>query len=67
MSTNTPGIVIATSCDYSGSCPTVYQEGPDTVLVQGYVVDSGHDVPDGESMVRIPVALLRQAAQALQA
>ncbi|WP_242606984.1 hypothetical protein [Protofrankia symbiont of Coriaria ruscifolia] len=66
MSTNTPGIVLATSCDYSGSCPTVYQDDPDTVLVQGYVVDSVHAVPDGESMVRIPAALLRQAAQALQ-
>ncbi|WP_322753337.1 hypothetical protein [Frankia sp. Cas3] len=66
MTTSAPGTVLATSCDYAGSCPTVYQDGSDTVVVQGYVVDSAHAVAAGESMVRIPADLLRQAAQALR-
>lgn len=49
----------------AGSCPTVYEDGPDSVLVQGYVVPAprlGFSVPEGEAVVKVPIELLRSAA-----
>jgi hypothetical protein len=42
----------------TGDCPTVFATERGTLAVQGYVVD--HETPDGEAVVEIPVALLRE-------
>lgn len=43
-----------------GDCPTVYTTDRGTVAVQGYVVE--HPAGEGEAVVEIPLALLREAA-----
>ncbi len=58
-----PRVLAATSCN-SGTCPTVYENGPGKVIVQGFVVSpasTGIDVPDGEMLVEVPVELLADA------
>lgn len=49
-----------------GTCPTVYEFKGDDILVQGYqageVFDKGF-IPQGEDVVRIPRALLRQLVE----
>lgn len=57
----------ATGC-VNGSCPTVYTSDRGTVVVQGHVVrpsDAHVAVPDGESLVEIPRALLIDAVAGL--
>nr|WP_203718015.1 hypothetical protein [Asanoa siamensis] len=57
----------ATSCG-GGSCPTIYDSGRGTIIVQGYLVPadgSGVDLPDGEQLVEIPVDLLAAAARSI--
>lgn len=56
---------VATFCGNSG-CPSIYEPDGDSILVQGYSVDAGASVPAGESVVRVPLSLLRDAARALQ-
>lgn len=54
--------VLAASAGCSGkSCPTIYRKDEDTLIVQGYSSDNlfSTDLPDGESAVAIPIALLR--------
>lgn len=55
---------VANKCA-SGSCPTVYASAdPGSLVVQGFAVSAeqaGIDVPDGEMLVEIPVALLAEA------
>ena len=54
---------IANMCT-SGSCPTIYQDSPSTVVIQGFAVSSttaGIDLPDGELLVQVPTALLKEA------
>ena len=54
---------VANMCATS-SCPTVYQSASGALVVQGYAVsadDAGIDVPAGESLVEIPLDLLREA------
>ena len=54
---------VAASCT-SGHCPTVYRTNRGTFVVQGYAVtgeDAGVNLPDGESLVEIPIELLSQA------
>ncbi|MEU4690335.1 hypothetical protein [Actinoplanes sp. NPDC023714] len=53
--------LLTTLCG-AGSCPTVYDTGGDTVLVQGHAA-SGVEVPEGELLVEIPRELLLQAAR----
>lgn len=51
-----------TGCS-GGNCPTVYEFGGDSVLVQGYAASeifARGTLPDGEEVVRIPKGLLRQ-------
>ncbi|KHD79320.1 hypothetical protein MB27_01300 [Actinoplanes utahensis] len=53
----------------TGTCPAVYRSGPDTVLVQGHVVDThvdGVTLGDGERLVAIPRDLLLEAARLLR-
>ncbi|MFC4064824.1 hypothetical protein [Actinoplanes subglobosus] len=58
---------IAYSCS-TGTCPTVYETNRGTIMVQGYTVTAdqaraaGVDMPSGEQMVEIPLALLAEAA-----
>ncbi len=59
---------LASDCD-AGPCPTVWiVEGTEHVLVQGFTVDDAEalatmELPDNETAVRIPAALLRRAAR----
>jgi hypothetical protein len=53
-----------------GNCPTVYVAESGDLVVQGFTLDRSElgdlHVPDGENVVRIPAALLREAARAAQ-
>ena len=58
---------ISAQCS-SGTCPTVYDSGRGTIVVQGYTVIGDHAgvaLPDGEQLVEIPVELLITAARSL--
>ncbi|MEV6848143.1 hypothetical protein [Actinoplanes sp. NPDC051411] len=58
---------IANLCT-SGSCPTIYETGDDSVVVQGFVVSAdqaGVALPSGEALVKIPAALLAEALRNL--
>ncbi|MFF5084711.1 hypothetical protein ACFY36_47370 [Actinoplanes sp. NPDC000266] len=59
--------VIANRCA-AGSCPTIYEAGNGSLVVQGFTVrtqDTGIDLPDGEGLVEIPVELLAEAMRNL--
>jgi hypothetical protein len=59
--------MMASSCT-SGTCPTVYESGRGTLVIQGYEVptaSAGVAVPSGERLVEIPIELLREAARLL--
>ncbi|WP_084504356.1 hypothetical protein [Actinoplanes sp. N902-109] len=48
----------------TGQCPTVYAGDDGTVVIQGYLVSAEEaqvEVPAGECLVAIPVALLAEA------
>lgn len=52
----------------TGTCPTVYDSGRGTIVVQGYAVTGSHagvTLPDGEQLVEIPFELLVNAARSL--
>jgi hypothetical protein len=52
----------------SGACPTVYMSASGRLVVQGYAVSAEHagvELPDGEMLVEIPLALLTEAARNL--
>jgi hypothetical protein len=49
-------------CQYGDQCPTVYVADDGTAVVQGYLRDD-LDIPAGEGLVAIPIALLVEAAQ----
>ncbi|GAA2635240.1 hypothetical protein [Paractinoplanes durhamensis] len=59
---------IANRCTAS-SCPTVYLDADSgTLVVQGFDVprdQEGVDVPQGESLVRVPIELLVEAMTSL--
>jgi hypothetical protein len=44
-------------------CPTIFTTDRDTVAVQGYTLN--HSTPPGESVVEIPLNVLREAFRAL--
>jgi hypothetical protein len=44
-------------------CPTVFTTDQGTVAVQGYDIDT--DTPAGESVVEIPLDVLKEAVRAL--
>ena len=57
--------VIAGVCA-TGSCPTVYRTERGSLVIQGYDVSAaaaGVDLPEGESLVEIPLDLLLEAAR----
>ena len=62
---------LASSCE-DGPCPTVWAiDGTDHVIIQGFTVDDAEALesmrlPDSETAVRIPMALLRQVARDYQ-
>ena len=52
----------------SGACPTIFENGPETLLVQGFVVSPEHaglSIPEGEMLVQIPKELLMEALRNL--
>ncbi|GAA1891927.1 hypothetical protein GCM10009687_71470 [Asanoa iriomotensis] len=60
-------LLSTTGCT-GGSCPTIYDSGRGTIIVQGYTVPaegSGVAVPAGEQLVEIPVDVLRNAVRAM--
>jgi hypothetical protein len=60
-------LVAKVACASAG-CPSIFADGDDTVVVQGYAVDprdAGITLPDGELLVRIPRHLLHDGAAAL--
>jgi hypothetical protein len=61
-----PFYPVANACS-AGSCPTVFTDGTDLV-VQGFDISADHvgvDVPAGEGLVRVPLALLVEAVRNL--
>jgi hypothetical protein len=49
----------------SGDCPKIYATNRGTIAVRGYTVtDHGLALPDGETIVEIPLAVLLKAAHA---
>ena len=61
-------MVLAGECG-GGSCPTVYATEHETVVVQGPPINgdsAGVQVPDGERLVEIPVAILLAAADKIR-
>jgi hypothetical protein len=57
-------IAVLATCN-SGSCPTIFLQDNDDVLVQGYAAPDAYrqvDVPEGEQLVRIPRSVLLAAA-----
>lgn len=52
----------------NGNCPSVYRTDRGTIVVQGYTVDSelaeGLTIPPGESLVEIPLDVLKDAVRA---
>jgi hypothetical protein len=59
---------VATSCGTS-TCPTVYSAGDGDVVVQGFVVPDPAiegGLPQGETVVRVPLQLIIDAASQLQ-
>ena len=58
---------VANMCN-TGACPTVYDSGPTSVVVQGFKVSAdrvGIDLPEGETLVEIPRELLVEALRNL--
>ena len=64
---------VAGGCDDGYTCPAVFVDGEaETVVVQGYRVEDGAtlgelQLPEAEGAVRIPAAVLMEAARALEA
>jgi hypothetical protein len=59
---------LAGDCSDGVTCPAVYAEDEETVIVQGYEVASITALPpapDGETRVRLPRAMLLEAAREL--
>lgn len=52
--------LLRTSCPDGATCPAVHLTDHGTALVQGYLVPA-HDLelPDGETVVEVPLDLLR--------
>jgi hypothetical protein len=59
---------VLTSMCGTGTCPTVYDTGRETVIVQGYAVnsDAGVEAPEGERLVEIPTEVLLAAADKIR-
>jgi hypothetical protein len=53
--------VLATTCEKT-NCPTVYKTDRGTIIVQGETpTDHGLTIPAHETLVEIPVELIREA------
>jgi hypothetical protein len=57
---------VATNCTDGQTCPALYADDEDTVIVRGYL-ETRDDltVPAGEALVRIPRSLLADGAKRL--
>jgi hypothetical protein len=59
--------VAQAACSSTG-CPTIFTSG-DEIVIQGYSVDqaqTGLEVPEGETLVRIPRSLLHDGSALLR-
>jgi hypothetical protein len=59
--------LVTSICD-TASCPTIYESDRGTFVVQGYAVSpelAGVEVPKGELLVEIPVALMAAAVRTM--
>jgi hypothetical protein len=58
---------VTSDCDDGFTCPAVYvdNEETETVVVQGSTEPPGQALPNGETRVRIPRAVLLKAAKEL--
>lgn len=53
--------MLVTTCE-NGDCPTLYATDRDTLLVQGETpADHGLKIPECETLVEIPMELIRKA------
>lgn len=53
--------ILASTCD-KNDCPTIYETDRDTILVQGETpTDHGLAIPEHETLVEIPLDLIRKA------
>lgn len=53
--------VLATTCEKT-NCPTVYKTDRGTIIVQGETpTDHGLTIPAHETLVEIPIELIREA------
>lgn len=59
---------LAGSCSDGVTCPNIWAEDGDTVIVQGYAatIEVLPAAPDGEARVRIPRSMLVEAAAKVQ-
>ena len=58
---------VANLCN-AGACPTVYESGPESLVVQGFKVSPDRvkvNLPEGETLVEIPRELLVEALRHL--
>ncbi|GLW58599.1 hypothetical protein [Kitasatospora phosalacinea] len=54
---------LSSSCD-EGECPTLYRTDRGTLAVQGErITDHGREIPEHETVVEIPVELIRKAVR----
>lgn len=58
---------VASTCTDGQTCPAIYTDEEETVLVRGYVAQHPElALPDGEALVRVPRSLLDEATRRLQ-
>jgi hypothetical protein len=68
LSSNSPKVTLqplVAPCA-TGECPTIFQADRGTLVLQRYVFnpdDAGAEVPPGEQMIEVPVALLAKYAR----
>jgi hypothetical protein len=62
-------LVRSAECLIGQDCPTVYETNAGEILVQGYLPTSteqrGVNLPDGETLIRLPREFLRQIVEQL--
>lgn len=55
-----------TECTDGDTCPTIFERDVHTVIVQGYIIKLGGDIPAGQAAVEIPIDLLIKAAEQMK-
>lgn len=65
--TAVPELLYRHDCESGRICPAAYRLDANTIVIQGYPMGEvpGVEVAPNEALLRIPVAVLREAARAL--